>query len=135
LGVGIRVDEMGLSRAHDYSTKHEHIFAEEPGDLTYFQAQGEFMRKLRAAMDEVDPTLPLTAESPGNDYIARSLTGSLDYNFYHYSRVRHINPVVLNLVRFYFPEVRLFEFLVVETEDKFYEQAFWQALPLRGVPW
>lgn len=135
LGVGIRVDEMGLSRAQDYSTKHSYMYAQEPGDLTYFQAQGQFLRKLRKAMDEVDPNLPLTAESPGNDYLSRSLTGALSYNFYQYSRVQHINPVVLNLIRFYFPEMRTFEFLVVETEPKLYEQAFWQAIPLRGMPW
>lgn len=135
LRVGIRVDEMGISRANCYSKKHEHIYAKEPGDLTYFQGQGEFLRKLRLALDEVDPYLPLIAESPGNDYLSRSLTGALVYNTSTSVRVPELSPVIYSLIRFYFPEVRLFDFLVNETEEKYYQQAFWQAMPLRGAPW
>lgn len=127
LGVGIRLDEMGISRSTCYSDKHEHVFAKEPGDEVLFQAEGELFRKVRQAMDEVDPTLILMTEAPGNDFLARYLDGSLVYDTRKYSLLKDFNPVALNLFRFYFPECKVVDYFPAGVDDKFFEQAFWQA--------
>ncbi len=130
LGTGIRLDEVGFSRPACYSDKHDHIFAREPGDEATFKAQAELVRKVREAMDEVDPTLVLMAEAPGNDLVMSNMEGTLFYDTRWALTLERINPVVFNIARFYFPECKAIDYIQSGADNKYYEQAFWQAKAL-----
>ena len=102
---GIRLDEYGHGGWACYDETHTHTF-QEPGITQWQKAVAEATRMIREEMDRVDPSLVLTTEHPGYDYLMQHLEGCITYDLRccpHPATARVQHP------RFYFAECRAYE--------------------------
>ncbi|MBP1583420.1 MAG: hypothetical protein J6866_05650 [Victivallales bacterium] len=102
---GARLDEFGGITPICVSQNHKHFFDSEAS--TWFQAETEFIRRVRLGMDRIDPNLVLLSEFFGNDMMTARLDGCLGVNIS--SGPREIAPAPIDLRRFYFTHCKIFE--------------------------
>ena len=103
---GVRLDEYGHRGYVCENPQHEHLFAE-PGHNGWMQGVARACRLVHQKMDAVRPGLVLTTEFCGNDHLAATLEGAIDYETS--SHVKPIRPAPLNLFRFYWPACKLYD--------------------------
>jgi hypothetical protein len=104
---GIRYDEYGHRGYTCNNPKHKHIFAE-PGHNAWLQAVALNCRRTQEAVKKIKPDFVLTAEFPGNDFVAATLEGAVNYESAQHV-FRGFRPIPLNVMRFYFPEHKHFD--------------------------
>lgn len=121
---GIRLDEYGHCGSACFSREHEHTFAEW-GCTEWQRGVTEATRRIRNAMDEVDPRSVLTTEHPGYDFLMPQIEGCITYDLTVLSSV--LRPVECNTQRFYFPECKAFE-LDHRGADRNHHKRFWNAV-------
>jgi hypothetical protein len=77
---GIRLDCVGYQLGDCFAPDHKHVPYEEPGLSEWNKAMAETVRRVRKAMDEVNPSAVLMTEHPGYDYLFAALDGGLSYD-------------------------------------------------------
>ncbi|GEM_PF-1801059 len=115
---GIRIDELGGAQRICYNPQHQHTFAL-PGQYTTLQAQTDACRRIREAVDEVDPNAVLMSETPGQDTMWQYLDGTLSYDLSSSpltgSRAKGWEGFVgIDINRFYFPRFKFFDYEMFE---------------------
>jgi len=96
----------------------------------------ETVRRIRGAMDEVDPSSVLLVEHPGYDYLFAALDGCLTYDLSIMDTwgnpsappPESVRILEVNLQRFYFPECKVFE-INHWGRDKDHKRKFWNGVP------
>lgn len=111
----IRLDQIGISGMPCFHPDHDHIHAEK-GHNAWMRATTSMVQKTREATNKVNPDLSLMGEYPGNDRLSAELDGTLSYelHFWSYADLR-VLPV--NVFRFYFPEIQLYEHRPNRSQD------------------
>ncbi len=104
---GIRFDEYGHRGYTCDNPKHQHIFAE-PGHNAWLQAVALNCRRTQEEVKKIKPDFVLTGEFPGNDQVAATLEGAVNYESAQHV-FRGFRPIPLNVMRFYFPEHKHFD--------------------------
>ncbi len=130
----IRLDEVGHTGLACFNPEHNHLFGE-PGHHTWMRSMRSMTAKVRTAMTEVKPDALVMAEYPGSDLLSSELDGALTYEAKTWSH-RGLRVVPVNIFRFYFPEVRLYE-LRPETSQEFpygVKLAFWNGVGIFASP-
>lgn len=129
----IRMDQFGYTGMTCFSKEHTHKHAEE-GEHAVLQSMKTLLDKVREHCDAENPQILLTAEYPGADITARQLDGALTYEVSFWSRAG-LRPLPLNIFRFYFPEVKLYDNPAGHKATNLQEIALWNGIGLFQVPW
>ncbi len=132
---GIRLDQFGYTGFVCYSKEHTHQFAE-PGEHAVMRSMKALMLKVRAACSAKKPDILLTGEYAGCDFLAGELDGAL----LHEMRwaIPGFRPLPLNIFRFYFPGVTLFENVTSShsfPSKAYHEIMLWNGVGLFQRPW
>ena len=112
---GVFIDEFGGAARICLNPRHEHTFAERPGDYVTFQAQAEACRQIRQAVDRVDPDAVLLTESTGIDVMWQYLDACGNYDLSASALTGHRAGnwdgfAGLNIARFYFPRHKHYDY-------------------------
>ncbi len=121
----IRLDELGFGGFSCFSTEHKHAFGE-PGQHWAMRAMAEMAKRVHKAASAEKPDFVLTAEYPGADIQAAQLDGALTSENRRYT-VPGLRPLPVNIFRFYFPEIKLYEYRP-NTKESGSKIAFWNAV-------
>jgi hypothetical protein len=129
---GIRLDEVGYQYGACFAPGHKHVPYEELGLGEWNKAMAETVRRVREAMDEVNPASVLMTEHPGYDYLFAALDGCLSYDLslmdtWGAPPPESVRILEVNLQRFYFPECKLFE-INLYGRDPEHKEKFWNGV-------
>lgn len=127
---GIRLDEVGYQHGACFASEHKHIAYEEVGLSEWNKAMGETVRRVREAMNEVNPSSVLMTEHPGYDYLFAALDGCLSYDLSimdTWGTQESVRVLEVNLQRFYFPECKVFE-INLQGRDAEHKRKFWNGV-------
>lgn len=107
---GFYLDQIGnLGFKVCYNPEHHHPWP----DASCYPGQLELVRKVRSAMDEVNPNAALYTEGVGPELMMAERNGSFmwwtDYEQPRRQVLTAMMPSRMNLVRHIFPEVKIFE--------------------------
>ena len=124
---GIRYDEGGLAGYTCYSEKHQHKYCEK-GELQWNKAFSEICKLTR---EKVSRDFTLTTEFPGYDYLLQFLDGCITHT-YVYLGSKGDKPIEVNLIRFYFPEVKCYDIspnhIPAEFKEKSLKKILWNGI-------
>ena len=117
-GDGVRIDEMGGASRICQNKKHPHTFARWR-HYNELQAQSDAARRVRQAMDAVNPDSVLLTESLGFDVLGQYVDGCLLYDLGEMPFTGHVAAnwegfAGINLYRFYFPRHKIFDYQIWE---------------------
>jgi len=121
---GIRLDQIANRGFVCTNPHHQHLYAE-PGHNAWMQAAEPLCRRIQENVKKFNPQFMLQSEYFGNDYLASTLNGYIEYE-----SERHVSPafrpVPLNVARFYFPENKPYD---LDTSKRAHgeEWRFWNA--------
>ena len=127
---GIRLDEVGYQLGDCFAPDHKHVPYEEPGLSEWNKAMAETVRRVRKAMDEVNPSAVLMTEHPGYDYLFAAVDGCLSYDLSimdTWGTPESVRILEVNLQRFYFPECKVFEINLLGRDPE-HKKKFWNGV-------
>lgn len=129
---GIRLDEVGYPHGACFAPDHAHVPYESVGLNEWNKAMGETVRRVRAAMEEVNPASVLMVEHPGYDYLLAAVDGCLSYDLslmdtWGNPAPESVRVLEVNLQRFYFPECKVFEINLLGRDPE-HKKKFWNGV-------
>lgn len=124
----VRLDQIGVVGWPCFHPDHNHMYAE-PGHHAWMRATNSLIRKTREATEKVNPHTLLMGEYPGNDRMSAELDGTLTYEL-HFWSYADLRVLPINVFRFYFPEIKLYEHRPNLSPEIDYaeEVAFWNGV-------
>ncbi len=124
----LRIDQMGYTGFVCLSKEHEHLHAE-PGEHAAMQGMYGMLQQTRAACEKEKPDILILAEYAGSDRLTSQLNGALQHEMRKV--IPGLRPVPLNVYRFAFPELTIFE--NVTTSHSLPDRSYLQIMLWNGV--
>lgn len=124
----LRIDQMGYTGFVCLSKEHEHLHAE-PGEHSAMRGMYGMLQQTRAACEKEKPDVLILAEYAGSDRLTSQLNGALQHEMRKI--IPGLRPVPLNVYRFTFPELTIFE--NVTTPHSLPDRSYIQIMLWNGV--
>ncbi len=124
----LRIDQMGYTGFVCLSKEHQHLHAE-PGEHAAMQGMYGMLTQTRAACEREKPDILILAEYAGSDRLTSQLNGALQHEMRKV--IPGLRPVPLNVYRFAFPELTIFE--NITTSHSLPDRSYHQIMLWNGV--